>query len=160
MLLNCLSISISIATMPLFSYQAWGIDTQIGFDPSKSFVRSHFISPLVLAIVRAVLCLYSFTTMITCYAWLAHQTATIKLKDVNIGSYTIQQSDAAIGQSFSFFSTSLTHGSCGEPSTDPKPQHTSPSGLSDSTSSSQAPTPSFTSSPSAHGWTSGPSHSN
>ncbi|OAL02011.1 hypothetical protein IQ06DRAFT_325439 [Phaeosphaeriaceae sp. SRC1lsM3a] len=98
--------------MPLFSYQAWGIDTQIGFDPSKSFVRSHFISPLVLAIVRAVLCLYSFTTMITCYAWLAHQTATIKLKDVNIGSYTIQQSDAAIGQSFSFF-TYLTFWSLG-----------------------------------------------
>lgn len=94
--------------MPLFSYEAWGIDPKTGFDPSKSFVRSHFVSPLVLAIVRAVLCIYSFTTMVTCYAWLAHRTATIKLKDVNIGSYTIQQSDAAIGQSFSFFSMSLT----------------------------------------------------
>ncbi|KAH7412117.1 hypothetical protein DE146DRAFT_603124 [Phaeosphaeria sp. MPI-PUGE-AT-0046c] len=98
--------------MKVFSYEAWGIDPTAGFDPSKSFVRSHFVSPLVLAVVRAVLCIYSFTTMITCYAWLAHRTATIKLKDVNIGSYTIQQSDAAIGQSFSFF-TYLTFWSLG-----------------------------------------------
>tara|TARA_R110002003_G_scaffold214_20_gene16139 strand:+ start:5196 stop:6179 length:984 start_codon:yes stop_codon:yes gene_type:complete len=87
--------------MKLFSYAAWGIDPAAGFDPNKTFVRSHFVSPLVLACVRAVLCLYSFTTIITCYTWLAHRTATISLKDVNIGSYTIQQSEDAIGQSFS-----------------------------------------------------------
>jgi hypothetical protein len=87
--------------MKLFSYAAWGIDPAAGLDPNKTFVRSHFVSPLVLACVRAVLCLYSFTTIITCYTWLAHRTATIRLKDVNIGSYTIQQSEDAIGQSFS-----------------------------------------------------------
>jgi hypothetical protein len=98
--------------MKLFTYESWGIDPSTSFDPNNTFVRSHFVSPLVLACIRAVLSLYSFTTIITCYAWLAHKTATIKLKDVNIGSYTIQQSDAAIGQSFSFF-TYLTFWSLG-----------------------------------------------
>jgi hypothetical protein len=98
--------------MKLFSYQSWGIDPESGFDPNKTFVRSHFVSPLVLASIRAVMSIYSFTTIITCYAWLAHKTATIGLKDVNIGSYKIQQSDAAIGQSFSFF-TYLTFWSLG-----------------------------------------------
>jgi hypothetical protein len=98
--------------MKLFSYESWGIDPTTGFDSNNTFVRSHFVSPLVLACIRAILSLYSFTTIITCYAWLAHKTATIKLKDVNIGSYTIQQSDAAIGQSFSFF-TYLTFWSLG-----------------------------------------------
>jgi hypothetical protein len=97
--------------MNLFTYSSWGLDTTT-FKPSDTFVRSHFVSPVVLASIRAILSLYSFTTMITCYAWLAHKTATIKLKDVNIGSYTIQQSNAAIGQSFSFF-TYLTFWSLG-----------------------------------------------
>ncbi|RYF40007.1 MAG: hypothetical protein EOO38_22515, partial [Cytophagaceae bacterium] len=87
--------------MSIFSYASWGIDTTTGFDPNKTFVRSHFVSPMVLACIRAVLCIYSFTTIITCYTWLAHRTATISLKDVNIGSYTIHQSEDAIGQSFS-----------------------------------------------------------
>jgi hypothetical protein len=89
--------------MKLFSYAAWGIEPTAGFDPNMTFFCSHFVSPLVLASIRAVMSLYSFTTIITCYTWLAHKTATIKLKDVNIGSYTIQQSEDAIGQSFSFF---------------------------------------------------------
>lgn len=86
--------------------------TRSGFDTSYTFVRSDFVSPVVLACIRALLCIYSFTTIITCYTWLAHETATISLKDVNIDSYTIQQSDAAIGQSFSFF-TYLTFWSLG-----------------------------------------------
>lgn len=98
--------------MKPFTYASWGLDTTVGFDPSHTFVRSHFVSPLVLACVRLLLSIYSFTTIITCYTWLAHKTATISLKDVNIGSYTIQQSDAAIGQSFSFF-TYLTFWSLG-----------------------------------------------
>ncbi|KAH8716861.1 hypothetical protein GQ44DRAFT_730385 [Phaeosphaeriaceae sp. PMI808] len=98
--------------MHIFSYESWGIDPKTGFDVDKAFVRSHFVSPLVLACIRAVLCIYSFTTIFTCYTWLAHRTATIHLKDVNIGSYTIQQSDGAIGQSFSFF-TYLTFWSLG-----------------------------------------------
>lgn len=97
--------------MKLFSYESWGVSDS-GFDPSHSFVRSHFVSPAVLACIRALLCVYSFTTIITCYTWLAHKTATISLKDVNIGSYTIHQSDDAIGQSFSFF-TYLTFWSLG-----------------------------------------------
>ncbi|KAF2826277.1 hypothetical protein CC86DRAFT_27497 [Ophiobolus disseminans] len=98
--------------MKIFSYESWGIDPHTGFDPNKSFVRSHLVSPLVLACIRAVLCIYSFTTITVCYTWLAHRTATISLKDVNIGSYTIQQSDEGIGQSFSFF-TYLTFWSLG-----------------------------------------------
>jgi hypothetical protein len=97
--------------MKLFTYEAWGV-AQAGFDLSYTFVRSHFVSPLVLACIRALLCIYSFTTIITCYTWLANETATVSLKDVNIGSYTIQQGDAAIGQSFSFF-TYLTFWSLG-----------------------------------------------
>ncbi|OAG02248.1 uncharacterized protein CC84DRAFT_1049418, partial [Paraphaeosphaeria sporulosa] len=88
--------------MRIFTYEAWGVP-QSGFDPNFTFVRSHFVSPVVLACIRAVLCLYSFTTIITCYTWLAHRTATVNLKDVNIDSYTIHQGEAAIGQSFSFF---------------------------------------------------------
>lgn len=98
--------------MRIFSYGSWGIDPEAGFDPHKTFVRSHFVSPLVLASIRAVMSIYSFTTIIICYTWLAHKTATISLKDVNIGSYKVQQSDAAIGQSFSFF-TYLTFWSLG-----------------------------------------------
>ncbi|KAH4040888.1 hypothetical protein HBI25_143040 [Parastagonospora nodorum] len=98
--------------MKLFSWEAWGIDSAIGFDPNKTFVRSQFVSPIVLASIRAILSLYSFVAIIICYAWLAKNTATISLKDVNIGSYTIQQSNAAIGQSFSFF-TYLTFWSLG-----------------------------------------------
>lgn len=89
--------------MKVFSYCSWGLDPKTGFDPDRAFVRSHFVSPLVLACIRLLLCVYSFTTIITCYIWLANETATISLKDVNIDSYTIHQSSAAIGQSFSFF---------------------------------------------------------
>jgi hypothetical protein len=98
--------------MKLFTYEACGVPTAGFFDPSKTFVTSHFVSPLVLACIRAVLCVYSFTTIIFSYAWLANNTATVGLKDVNIGSYKIQQSEAAIGQSFSFF-TFLTFWSLG-----------------------------------------------
>ncbi|KAI4908968.1 hypothetical protein J4E90_008706 [Alternaria incomplexa] len=97
--------------MKLFTYETWGVP-RAGFDPSYNFVRSHFVSPVVLACVRGLLSIYCFTTIITCYTWLANETATIKLKDVNIGSYTIQQGNAAIGQSFSFF-TYLTFWSLG-----------------------------------------------
>jgi hypothetical protein len=95
-----------------FTYEAWGVPSASVFDPSKTFVTSYFVSPLVLACIRAILCVYSFTTIIVSYSWLASNTATIGLKDVNIGSYKIQQSEAAIGQSFSFF-TYLTFWSLG-----------------------------------------------
>lgn len=98
--------------MKLFTYEAWGVPSSGGFDPSKTFVTSHFVSPVVLASIRAILCVYSFTTIIVSYSWLANNTATVGLKDVNIGSYKIQQSEAAIGQSFSFF-TYLTFWSLG-----------------------------------------------
>ena len=101
-----------IQDMQLFTFEAWGVPSTGFFDPSKTFVTSHFVSPLVLACIRAVLCVYSFTTIIVSYSWLASNTATIGLKDVNIGSYKIQQSEAAIGQSFSFF-TYLTFWSLG-----------------------------------------------
>ena len=97
--------------MSPFSYESWGV-SQKGFDCSNTFVRSHFVSPVVLASIRALLCIYTFTSIITCYTWLAHRTATISLKDVNIGSYTIHQNDLAIGESFSFF-TYLTFWSLG-----------------------------------------------
>lgn len=98
--------------MQLFSYESWGIDPQTGFDSNRSLVRSHFVSPLILASIRLLLSIYSFTTIVVCYTWLAHRIASIRLKDVNIGSYTIQQSDEGIGQSFSFF-TYLTFWSLG-----------------------------------------------
>lgn len=98
--------------MKLLTYEAWGAPTDGFFDLSKTFSTSHFVSPFVLACIRAILCVYSFTTIIVSYAWLANNTATVGLKDVNIGSYTIQQSEAAIGQSFSFF-TYLTFWSLG-----------------------------------------------
>ncbi|KAF2854991.1 hypothetical protein T440DRAFT_504498 [Plenodomus tracheiphilus IPT5] len=97
--------------MNIFTYESWGVPNS-GFDPTYSFVRSHFISSRALACIRATLCIYSFTTLITCYSWLANQTATMHLKDVNIPSYTIQQGSDAIGQSFSFF-TYLTFWSLG-----------------------------------------------
>lgn len=97
--------------MAIFSYETWGINHE-GFDSNRTFVRSHFVSPIVLASIRLVLCIYSFATIIISYTWLANETATIHLKDVNIGSYTIHQSSAAIGQSFSFF-TYLTFWSLG-----------------------------------------------
>ncbi|KAJ8112552.1 hypothetical protein OPT61_g5107 [Boeremia exigua] len=98
--------------MKLFTYEAWGIPSVAFVDPSRKFVTSHFVSPLVLACIRAALSIYSFTTIIVSYSWLANNTATIGLKDVNIGSYEIQQNEAAIGQSFSFF-TYLTFWSLG-----------------------------------------------
>lgn len=98
--------------MKLITYDSWGVPSAGFFDPSKTFVTSHFVTPLALACIRAVLCVYSFTTIIVSYSWLASNTATIGLKDVNIGSYKIQQSEAAIGQSFSFF-TYLTFWSLG-----------------------------------------------
>ncbi|KAJ4989066.1 hypothetical protein SVAN01_05504 [Stagonosporopsis vannaccii] len=98
--------------MKLFTYDIWGVPSAGFFDPSRTFVTSHFVSPIVLACIRAVLCVYSFTTIIVSYSWLANNTATVGLKDVNIGSYKIQQSEAAIGQSFSFF-TYLTFWSLG-----------------------------------------------
>ena len=98
--------------MELLTYEAWGVPAAAIFDPSKTFVTSHFVSPFVLACIRAVLCIYSFTTIIVSYAWLANNTATVGLKDVNIGPYKIHQNEAAIGQSFSFF-TYLTFWSLG-----------------------------------------------
>jgi hypothetical protein len=98
--------------MQLFSYASWGIDTQTGFDPNYSFVRSHFVSPLVLACIRLVLCIYTFATIVTSYVWLSGHIATVSLQDVNLGSYTLHQGSGAIGQSFSFF-TYLTYWSLG-----------------------------------------------
>lgn len=98
--------------MKLFTWETWGAPSTGSFNSTKTFVTSSFVSPFVLACIRAVLCVYSFTTIIVSYAWLANNTATIGLKDVNIGSYKIQQSEAAIGQSFSFF-TYLTFWSLG-----------------------------------------------
>lgn len=98
--------------MKLFTYEAWGVPSSGFFDPSRTFVTSHFVSPLILACIRAVLCVYTSTTIIVSYVWLASNTATVGLKDVNIGSYKIEQSKAAIGQSFSFF-TYLTFWSLG-----------------------------------------------
>ena len=97
--------------MKVFTYEAWGVPSK-GFDTEFGFVRSHFVSPLVLACIRAVMSIYCFVTIITSYSWLAHNTATIGLKDVNLDSYTIQQQKAAIGQSFSFF-TYITFWSLG-----------------------------------------------
>ncbi len=93
----------SHSIMKPFSYDFWGVSSK-GFDSSHSFVRSHFVSPVVLASFRALFCIYSFATIITCYAWLTHGTATISLKDVNIASYTVHQDDRTIGQSFSILS--------------------------------------------------------
>lgn len=98
--------------MKLFTYETWGVPSTGCFDPSRKFVTSNFVSPLVLACIRATLCLYSFTTIVVAYSWLASNTATVGLRDVNIGSYKIQQNEAAIGQSFSFF-TYLTFWSLG-----------------------------------------------
>jgi hypothetical protein len=98
--------------MKLFTWELWGIPSTGFFDPSKTFVTSPFVSPLVLACIRTVLSIYSFTTIIVSYVWLANNTAHVGLKDVNIPSYQIPQSKAAIGQSFSFF-TYLTFWSLG-----------------------------------------------
>lgn len=87
--------------MKLFVCKARGVDQCLHFDP---FVRSEIVSSGLLATIRAFLCLYCFTTIITAYAWLAHRTASFELKDINVASYTIQQSRPAIGQTFSFFS--------------------------------------------------------
>ncbi|ORX98423.1 hypothetical protein BCR34DRAFT_577242 [Clohesyomyces aquaticus] len=97
--------------MKLFSYEAYGLPPS-GFDPHKTFVRSSLISPLVLAIIRAVLALYCFTTIIVCYSWLSHNYSTTNLQDVNISSYTLITGSRGIGQSFSFF-TYLTFWSLG-----------------------------------------------
>ncbi|KAF2249460.1 hypothetical protein BU26DRAFT_426775 [Trematosphaeria pertusa] len=95
----------------LFSYDLYGIPPS-GFDPERSFVRSHFLPPVVLAIIRATIALYCFTTIIVCYSWLAHNQSTTNLQDVNISSYTIITGSNGIGQSFSFF-TYLTYWSLG-----------------------------------------------
>jgi hypothetical protein len=97
--------------MKIFTYEVWGVPAK-GFDPNFTFVRSHFVSPLVLACIRAVISVYCFVTIITAYSWLASHTAVVSLKDVNIDSYTILQQKAAIGLSFSFF-TYLTYWSLG-----------------------------------------------
>jgi hypothetical protein len=98
--------------MPLFTYTAWGINPSTNFDPNYTFVRSHFVSPLVLASIRLTLCIYIFTSITTSYIWLTHNTATIHLKDFNISPYIFQQSKAATTQSFSYF-TYLTFYSLG-----------------------------------------------
>ncbi|KAF3002926.1 hypothetical protein E8E13_003090 [Curvularia kusanoi] len=95
-----------------FTWESWGVPPTGFFDPSKTFVTSPFVSPLVLAGVRITLSIYCFTTIIVSYVWLAEHTAIVGLKDVNIPSYKIPQSKAAIGQSFSFF-TYLTFWSLG-----------------------------------------------
>ena len=48
--------------MQLFTFEAWGV-SPTGFDPSRTFVRSHFISPLVHGIIRALISIYCFTTI-------------------------------------------------------------------------------------------------
>lgn len=144
--------------MKLFTYKAWGVPGT-GFDPSYTFVRSHFVPPIVLACIRALFCIYSFTTIVTCYTWLAHETATVHLKDVNLNSYTIHQGDAAIGQSFSFFTYLYVYTYRlykGFLLTSHLLVH---SGHSASTSWSLAFTPSCTPSNNAHGCTVGQSHS-
>lgn len=86
----------------LWSYETFGIHPS-GFDPTNNFVRSSFVPSIVLACIRATIALYCFTTIVVCYSWLAHNTSTTNLQDVNISSYTLQTGSAGIGQSFSFF---------------------------------------------------------
>ncbi|KAF2655991.1 hypothetical protein K491DRAFT_597881 [Lophiostoma macrostomum CBS 122681] len=95
----------------VLSYAAFGIHPS-GYDPTNDFVRSSILPPWALACVRATVALYCFTTIIVCYSWLAHNTTTTTLQDVNISSYSLKTGSAGIGQSFSFF-TYITFWSLG-----------------------------------------------
>ncbi|KAF2742243.1 hypothetical protein M011DRAFT_412966 [Sporormia fimetaria CBS 119925] len=97
--------------MQLLSYSTFGLPPT-GFDPNHTFFRSPFLPIYLLASLRALLALYSFATITICYTYLASNTSTNTLKDINIPSYTLTIGSDGIHQSFSFF-TYLTFWSLG-----------------------------------------------
>lgn len=66
-------------------------------------MRSHFLSPITLACIRALISLYCFTTIVVAYTWLSYHHAPYTLKDVSIPTYTILLGDYFIGRSLSYF---------------------------------------------------------
>ncbi|KAF7190180.1 hypothetical protein HII31_08511 [Pseudocercospora fuligena] len=86
------------------SLTALGLPTiNTKFDNNATFVRSHLVSPLILGILRALISLYCFTTIIVAYSWLSQNFAPNTLRDIDIPTYTLILGKGFIGKSFSFF---------------------------------------------------------
>ena len=91
-----------------FSLQFYGISSKCQSDAARPYVTSRILHPYALAVLRAIMSIYCFTTIIVGYSWLAHNSSPNTLKDIHIPTYTLVQDASFIGKSFSFF-TFLTY---------------------------------------------------
>ncbi|CAK4027461.1 Hypothetical predicted protein [Lecanosticta acicola] len=72
-------------------------------DAARQYVTSYILHPYALALLRSIMSLYCFSTIIIGYSWLAHDSAPNTLKDIHIPTYTLLLDVGFIGESFSFF---------------------------------------------------------
>lgn len=78
------------------------------FDREATYVRSHIVSPLVLACLRACFAVYLWSSLIVGYSWLAHNGTWMSVHDIGIPSLPLILNRSFIGKSFSYF-TFLTY---------------------------------------------------
>lgn len=85
----------------MFSHALFGLPPA-GFD-SRPFFSSWLLPPLALAILRAILSTYAFTSIFYSFGWFAHNIDIFHLKDINLPEITFSLGASAIGKSFSYF---------------------------------------------------------
>lgn len=85
----------------MLSYALLGLRPN-GFN-SRAFFSSWLLPPLALALLRAVLSIYCFTTIFYSFGWFAHNIDVFHLKDINLPEITFSLGASAIGKSFSYF---------------------------------------------------------
>lgn len=88
--------------MSFFSYEFLGISST-RFDPGKTFVRSDLLPLPGLVLLRLLIALYCFSTIVVGYTWQAYNISRLELKDVKIPAYLVIANSIAIKRSFSYF---------------------------------------------------------
>lgn len=87
-----------------FSYASLGMpDSRHKFDRDASYVRSHIISPMALACVRAFIAIYMWTTLIAGFTWIVFNDEVMPISDVGLPTLPLLLNRAFIPKSFSYF---------------------------------------------------------
>ena len=94
--------SLTTSWTMFLTYELFGVHPK-SYDAAHSFVRSSFIPTIALALLRLLISIYAFSTIVVGYTWQAYNLSYLNLKDVNIHSYLVISNQIAIGRSFSYF---------------------------------------------------------
>lgn len=87
-----------------FSYASLGMPgSKEDFDKGATYVRSHIISPLALACLRASIAVYIWSTLIVGYSWITYNDTSQPISDIGLPTLTLLLDKAFIAKSFSYF---------------------------------------------------------